>query len=68
MRLSGDPPGRFHASLFALLVALGKRVGARLDQLARLVTPCALLDFLTHHVHILEMNGDGYRLAQSKSR
>ena len=28
----------------------------------------APLDRLTHHVHILEMNGDSYRLAQSKSR
>jgi DNA replication protein DnaC len=28
----------------------------------------ALLDRLTHHVHILEMNGESYRLAQSKSR
>ncbi len=28
----------------------------------------ALLDRLTHHVHILEMNGKSYRLAQSRSR
>jgi DNA replication protein DnaC len=28
----------------------------------------ALLDRLTHHVHILEMNGDTYRLNQSKRR
>ena len=28
----------------------------------------ALLDRLTHHGHILEMNGESYRLAQSKRR
>jgi len=27
-----------------------------------------LLDRLTHYVHILEMNGDSYRLKQSKGR
>ena len=28
----------------------------------------ALLDRLTHHVNILEMNGESYRLSQSRSR
>jgi len=28
----------------------------------------ALLDRLTHHGHILAMNGDGYRLKQSAGR
>ena len=28
----------------------------------------ALLDRLIHHVHILEMNGQSYRLAQSRSK
>ena len=28
----------------------------------------ALLDQLTHHVTILEMNGDSYRLGQSRAR
>ena len=28
----------------------------------------ALLDPLTHHVHILEMNGESYRLKQSKHK
>ena len=28
----------------------------------------ALLDRLTHHVHIVEMNGDSYKLNQSKRR
>ena len=28
----------------------------------------ALLDRLTHHVHILELNGESYRLRESKRR
>jgi IstB-like ATP binding protein len=28
----------------------------------------ALLDRLTHHVHILELNGESYRLKQSAAR
>ncbi len=28
----------------------------------------ALLDRLTHHVNILEMNGESYRLTQSRAR
>ncbi len=28
----------------------------------------AILDRLTHHVHILEMNGESYRLNQRKNR
>jgi len=36
------------------------------DELARLTG--ALLDRLTDHVHILEMNGDSYRLKSSRKK
>ena len=41
-----------------------ERVAAIFEPLERLTG--ALLDRLTHHVHILEMNGDSYRLRHSR--
>ena len=38
-------------------------VGVRSERLTG-----ALLDRLTHHVHILELNGESHRLRQSKGR
>jgi len=40
----------------------------RVDRCVRERLTGALLDRLTHHVHILEMNGESYRLKQSKQR
>ena len=40
--------------------------GGKLEGFHNFVAGAA--DRLTHHVHILEMNGDSYRLKQSKRR
>ena len=40
----------------------------RLDMTVYPYSPEGLLDRLTHHVHILELNGNSYRLNQSKRR
>ena len=45
---------------------LSERAAARRFGLARETVRKMLLDRLTHHVHILELNGDSYRLAHSK--
>jgi DNA replication protein DnaC len=49
----GNPPYQLNTDGF----------GTRARPIYRLTG--ALLDRLTHHVHILEMNGDSYRLKQS---
>ena len=55
--------------MVGLLLALGRR---RFDEWTSVFgserLTGALLDRLTHHVHILEMNGDSFRLAHSKRR
>jgi hypothetical protein len=40
--------------------------GADRDPALKELPTGALLDRLTHHVHILEMNGESYRLATAK--
>ena len=47
-----------------LLTSPGISANGRLHD----VVSGALLDRLAHHVHILEMNGDSYRLTHSKRR
>jgi hypothetical protein len=48
------------AGLTAILLVIGVFGSERLIG--------ALLDRLTHHVHILEMNGDSHRLKQSRRK
>ena len=48
-------------------ISLGmKQMGERIAGNPQAAFTGALLDRLTHHVHILEMNGESYRLATSK--
>ena len=42
-----------------------RNFGMRLVEFTKAWKSGALLDRLTHHVHIIEMNGDSYRLRQS---
>jgi nitrate/nitrite transport system ATP-binding protein len=46
---------------------IGEVLGVPLERPRKRLTG-ALLDRLTHHVHILELNGDSYRLKHSASR
>ena len=41
---------------------------ARLVEMEMIDRERRLVDRITHHVHILEMNGESYRLKQSRSR
>ena len=43
-------------------------IGSRPHRQVRYTVACALLDRLMHHVHILELNGESYRLKQSTAR
>ncbi|GGC72663.1 hypothetical protein GCM10011504_57750 [Siccirubricoccus deserti] len=60
------------SSIFGNQHRLSDQVSAIADEWAEILgnerLTGALLDRLTHHVHTLEMNGESYRLAQSKRR
>ena len=66
-----------HAALRSLLEGTVDAMGqtrfaeeqdALRERVATLLRDGALLDRITHHVHILEMNAESYRLKQSRSR
>ena len=59
--------GRFETGTLASNknpTALADLHGKRIDRVQRLTD--ALLDRLTHHVHILEMNGESFLLKHSR--
>ena len=60
-RVSVGCPGRVAVLEFEALQA-----GCRLNQTIIGAADRSLLDRLTHHVHILEMNGESYRLKHSR--
>ena len=65
-RLAGLPKGLEPDQVRRLLAACDADTAVGCRDLAILTG--ALLDRLTHHVNILEMNGESYRLGQSRAR
>ena len=66
---SGITPPRAASVTSAVQPSSPRPAVRRMDQRVRFRAAYrALLYRLTHHVHILEMNGDSYRLNQSKRR
>ena len=56
-----------HKRLLRVQKQLAKQDLLIVDELGSERLTGALLDRLTHHVHILELNGDSYRLEHSKT-